>query len=81
MRRLRRVALQLDDEVVQHFKKLSADAGSGERYTSLINQVLLEYVQSLHGGRGDVTVTQMARMLRVELERLDTLDQDGAGRQ
>ena len=77
-RRLRRVALQLDDEVVQHFKKLAAKAGSGERYTALINQALLDHVQGKSGGRGDVTVTQVARMLRAELERLATTDQDGA---
>lgn len=77
-RRLRRVALQLDDEVVQHFKKLAAEAGSGERYTALVNQVLLDHVQAANGGRSDVTVTQVARMLRVELERLTTPDSDGA---
>jgi hypothetical protein len=75
-RRLRRVALQLDDEVVQHFKKLAAEAGTGERYTALINQILLEHVQAANGGRSDVTVTQVARMLRVELERLAAFDQD-----
>jgi hypothetical protein len=77
-RRLRRVALQLDDDVVQHFKKLAAEAGNGERYTALVNQVLLDHVQAASGGRSDVTVTQVARMLRVELERLTALDADGA---
>ena len=75
------MALQLDDEVVQHFKKLSADAGKGDRYTSLINQVLLEHVQAMNNGGGDVTVTQVARMLRVELERLATFDAEAAARQ
>jgi hypothetical protein len=77
-RRLRRVALQLDDEVVQHFKKLASEMGTGERYTALINQVLLDHVKAATGGRGDVTVTQVARMLRVELERLAALDGEGA---
>jgi len=77
-RRLRRVALQLDDEVVQHFKKLAADAGTGERYVALINQALLDHVQGAHRSRSDVTVTQVARMLRVELERLTAIDQEGA---
>jgi hypothetical protein len=77
-RRLRRVALQLDDEVVQHFKKLAAAAGTGERYTALVNQVLLDHVQAASSGRGDVTVTQVARMLRVELERLTAIDAEGA---
>jgi hypothetical protein len=77
-RRLRRVALQLDDQVVQHFKKLAAEVGTGERYTALINQVLLDHVQAASGGRSDVTVTQVARMLRVELERLTALDAEGA---
>ena len=77
-RRLRRVALQLDDEVVQHFKNLSAEAGTGERYTALINQALLDHVQAANGGRSDVTVTQVARMLRVELETLTALDGEGA---
>jgi hypothetical protein len=78
VRRLRRVALQLDDDVVQHFKKLAAEAGNGERYTALLNQVLLDHVQAASRGGGDVTVTQVARMLRVELERLTALDADGA---
>jgi len=68
--RLRRVAMQLDDEIVQHFKKMAAEGGSGERYTALINEVLLAHVQAAHGGRSDVTVTQVARMLRVELEQI-----------
>jgi hypothetical protein len=77
-RRLRRVALQLDDEVVQYFKKLAAESGSGERYTALINEVLLGHLQAASGGRRDVTVTQLARMLRVELERLAAMHEDGA---
>ncbi len=77
-RRLRRVALRLDDDVVQHFKKLAAETGDRERYTALINQMLLDHVQAANGGRSDVTVTQVARMLRVELERLTALDADGA---
>ncbi len=64
------MAMQLDDEIVQHFKKLATDGGNGERYTALINEVLLAHVQAAHGGRPDVTVTQFARMLRVELERI-----------
>lgn len=64
--------------MVQHFKKLAAEAGNGERYTALVNQVLLDHVQAANGGRSDVTVTQVARMLRVELERLAALDADGA---
>ncbi len=62
--------MQLDDEIVQHFKKLAAEGGNGERYTALINEVLLAHVQAAHGGRSDVTVNQVARMLRVELERI-----------
>lgn len=62
--------MQLDDQIVQHFKKLAADGGTGERYTALINEVLLAHVQAAHGGRPDVTVPQVARMLRIELERI-----------
>jgi hypothetical protein len=62
--------MQLDDEVVQHFKKLAADGGSGERYTALINQVLLEHVQSMRDGRGDAPSGMLARSIRLELERL-----------
>ena len=62
--------MQLDDEVVQHFKKLAADAGGGDRYTALINQALLEYVQGLRNGQGEASAGLLARKIRQELERL-----------
>ncbi|MCU0759453.1 MAG: hypothetical protein MUF07_09730 [Steroidobacteraceae bacterium] len=62
--------MQLDDEVVQYFKKLAADGGNGERYTALVNQVLLEHVQAVREGRGDAAAGLLARTIRLELERL-----------
>lgn len=62
--------MQLDDEAVQYFKKLAADSGNGERYTALINDVLLEHVRALRSGKGDGSATLLARSIRQELERL-----------
>ena len=68
--RLRRVARQLYDEVVQYFKKLAAEGGNGDRYTALINTALLEYVQSIKTGGAGAPSTALAREIRLQLERL-----------
>lgn len=62
--------MQLDDEIVQYFKKLATDGGKGERYTALINEVLLAHVQAVRSGRGDGSAGLLARTIRLELERL-----------
>lgn len=62
--------MQLDDEVVQYFKKRAADAGNGQRYTTLINQLLLEHVQAVSNGQTDGSAGLLARSIRLELEQL-----------
>lgn len=62
--------MQLDDEVVQHFKKLAAEGGNGDRYTALINAALLDYVQSLKRGGASAPAGALAREIRQQLERL-----------
>lgn len=63
--------MQLDDEVVQHFKKLAADSDKGDRYTALINEALLRHVQALKGGKSNgAGVSELAHALRLELEQI-----------
>lgn len=59
-----RITIRLDPEIIEHFKGIVLEAGSGN-YQTLINDVLLEHVR----GSGQSLEKKLRRIIREELKK------------